>query len=62
MRFNEQIGLARFFMTLREDAIQREMIDLALVYGWSAVKYYDEAKGSETSKPEIYSKRRSIFE
>jgi hypothetical protein len=34
--------LAPLFVALRKDAMERGMLDLALVYGWSAMRCYNE--------------------
>lgn len=46
--------IAKSIDTLRRDAIEREMSDLAIVYGWSQIRLNEEAIGRQMTRIEKY--------
>jgi len=39
---------------LRQDALDRGMLDLGVVYGWSQIRLNEEAIGRQMTKLELY--------
>jgi hypothetical protein len=46
--------VAKSILVLRKDALARGMDDLAIVYGWSAIRLYDENIGRQITQIELY--------